>query len=50
MNLTNLDDLYAEIGLGNKSPLFIAETLKNEIRKASHNNEEKDKANWTIAN
>ena len=28
LNLTNLDDLYAEIGLGNKSPLFIAETLK----------------------
>lgn len=43
LNLTNLDDLYAEIGLGNKSPLFIAETLKNEIRKASHNNEEKIK-------
>ena len=43
LNLTNLDDLYAEIGLGNKSPLFIAETLKNEIRKASHNNKEKIK-------
>ena len=41
LNLTNLDDLYAEIGLGNKSPLLIAETLKNEIRKASHNNKEK---------
>ena len=43
LNLTNLDDLYAEIGLGNKSPLLIAETLKNEIRKASHNNKEKIK-------
>ena len=41
LNLTNLDDLYAEIGLGNKSPLLIAETLKNEIRKASNNNKEK---------
>ena len=43
LNLTSLDDLYAEIGLGNKSPLLIAETLKNEIRKANPNSKEKAK-------
>ena len=37
LRLTEIDDLYAEIGLGNKSPFLIAETVKNELLKANPN-------------